>query len=125
MERALIKLARQLSAYDEASLMALWEKYAEQVRQFEPTKRWEEAVLVLNLIQSVRFKNQLFNYHWGQTNADAAAPVTPPRSATQTDLNPFSAVGSEPDDHENKKKGKLLSFTPKTEDHSIDDLDED
>jgi len=61
LENALAKLARQLVAFDEASLMDLWEKYAEAVRQFEPTRRWEEAVLVFGLIQSVRMKNQLFN----------------------------------------------------------------
>ena len=63
LENALIKLARQLVAFDEASLMDLWERYAEQVRQFEPTRRWEEAALIFGLIQAVRMKNQLFNYN--------------------------------------------------------------
>lgn len=63
LENALVKLARQLVAFDEASLMDLWEKYAEEVRLFEPTRRWEEAVLIFGLIQSVRMKNQLFNYN--------------------------------------------------------------
>ena len=63
LENALIKLARQLVAFDEASLMDLWEKHAEAVRQFEPTRRWEEAALVFGLIQAVRMKNQLFNYN--------------------------------------------------------------
>ncbi|WP_051261679.1 hypothetical protein [Desulfovibrio inopinatus] len=126
MERALLKLARQLGAYDEASLMALWEKYAELVRQFEPTKRWEEAVIVLNLIQAVRFKNQLFNYHWSQTNADAVPHPTPPRSAAGGHGNPFSSVGSlESDDHESKKKGKLLSFTPKSESTPDDEFEDE
>ena len=44
MEQLLIKLARQLESLDEASLMALWEKYANIVSQFEPTKRWEDLV---------------------------------------------------------------------------------
>ena len=66
MEKILLKLARQLNAYDEASLMSLWEKYAQQVQRFEPTKRWEEASLVLGMIQALRWKNQLFNYHWSQ-----------------------------------------------------------
>lgn len=34
IENALAKLARQLVAFDEASLMDLWEKQAEAVRQF-------------------------------------------------------------------------------------------
>jgi hypothetical protein len=63
LENALQKLARQLVAFDEASLMDLWEKYAEAVRQFEPTRRWEESVLIFGLIQAVRMKNQLFNHN--------------------------------------------------------------
>lgn len=63
MEHMLQKMARQLNAFDEASLMALWDKYATIVERFEPTKRWEEAALVFSLIQAVRLKNQLFNQH--------------------------------------------------------------
>ena len=63
MERMLQKMANQLNAYDEASLMSLWDKYAAAVERFEPTKRWEEAALVFSFIQSVRLKNQLFNQH--------------------------------------------------------------
>ncbi len=48
MERMLQKLAQQLNAYDEASLMSLWDRYAAVVDRFEPTKRWEEAALVLS-----------------------------------------------------------------------------
>lgn len=63
MERMLQKIACQLNAYDEASLIALWDKYATIVERFEPTRRWEEAAIVFSLIQSVRLKNQLFNQH--------------------------------------------------------------
>ncbi len=66
MQQLLHKLARQLDALDEASLMALWDDYAEKVHRFEPTKRWEEAALVFSFIQAKRWKNQLFNYHWSQ-----------------------------------------------------------
>jgi hypothetical protein len=68
MEHVLLKLAKQLNAFDEASLMSLWEKYAETVQRFEPTKRWEEAALVFGFIQSLRWKNQLFNYNWAQNS---------------------------------------------------------
>ncbi len=64
MEKVLLKLARQLNAFDEASMMALWDRYAEQVKNFEPTKRWEEAAIVFGMIQALRMKNQLFNYNW-------------------------------------------------------------
>ncbi len=73
MEKALIKMARQLCAYDEASLMAMWDKYAAIVKDFEPSRKWEEAALVLGLIQALRWKNQLFNYRW----AEASAPEPP------------------------------------------------
>ncbi|TIH20162.1 hypothetical protein D0S45_02130 [Marinifilum sp. JC120] len=67
MEKALLKLAKQLNAYDEASLTELWNKYEAEVSNFEPTRKWEEAAVVFGMIQAVRLKNQLFNYHWAQT----------------------------------------------------------
>lgn len=82
MERMLQKMARQLNAYDEASLIALWDKYATAVERFEPTRRWEEAAIVFSLIQAVRLKNQLFNQHLAaglEVSRD-----TPPRGLDQT-----------------------------------------
>lgn len=67
MEKALLKLAKQLNAYDKASLTELWNKYEAEVAGFEPTRKWEEAAVVFGMIQAVRLKNQLFNYHWAQT----------------------------------------------------------
>ena len=61
MEQMLLKMARQLDALDEASLMGLWEKYMQIVSRFEPSQRWQEAVLVLSLIQAKHWKNQLSN----------------------------------------------------------------
>ena len=87
MERMLQKLAQQLNAYDEASLMSLWDRYAAVVDRFEPTKRWEEASLVLCLIQAVRWKNQLFNHHWGpargRTRGGSAAHGLQPRAGAR------------------------------------------
>lgn len=74
LENALVKLARQIVAFDEASLMDLWEKYAEVVRRFEPTRRWEEAALVFGIIQSVRLKNQLFNYNLAASRSGVPGP---------------------------------------------------
>ncbi|PKN08464.1 MAG: hypothetical protein CVU73_08470 [Deltaproteobacteria bacterium HGW-Deltaproteobacteria-8] len=74
LENALVKLARQVVAFDEASLMDLWEKYAEVVRRFEPTRRWEEAALIFGLIQSVRMKNQLFNYNLSASRSGVPGP---------------------------------------------------
>lgn len=66
MEKMLLKLARQLESLDEASLMALWSKYATITSHFEPSKRWEDACLIFSLIQAKHWKNQLFNYCWSQ-----------------------------------------------------------
>ncbi|MBU1228697.1 MAG: hypothetical protein KKA55_11865 [Proteobacteria bacterium] len=74
LENALTKLARQIVAFDEASLMDLWEKYAEAVRRFEPTRRWEESALIFGVIQSVRMKNQLFNYNLAASRSGAPGP---------------------------------------------------
>ncbi len=66
MEKMLHKLARQLDSLDEASLMALWGKYATITSRFEPTAQWEEAALIFSLIQAKRWKNQLFNHIWSK-----------------------------------------------------------
>lgn len=72
MEKLLARLAQQLDAIDEASLMSLWSKYATTASRFEPTKRWEEAALIFSLIQAKRWKNQLFNYYWSQLSRPGA-----------------------------------------------------
>lgn len=122
LEKALVKLARQLNAYDEASLMSLWEEYAEKVRQFEPTKRWEEAAIVFNLIQSIRLKNQLFNYNWAQSRQpdeepmgiDLAALTAPERKPAPVE-QPVEPTAEELAQEKKKqdRKGKLLTFNPK------------
>ena len=67
MERMLQKIAKQLCGFDEASLMELWERYAKKVARFEPSREWEEAAIILTLIQGMRWKNQLFNHHWSES----------------------------------------------------------
>ena len=108
MEQVLLKLARQLRAYDEASLMSLWDKYADAVSRFEPSQRWEEAVLVLAMIQGMRFKNQLFNHHWakGRQPGQADAPLP--------DLAPtVTPAPTGPPTTEHAHRGKVLAFRPK------------
>lgn len=125
MERMLQKMARQLNAYDEASLIALWDKYATIVERFEPTRRWEEAAIVFSLIQAVRLKNQLFNQHLaaGLEIAQSDAPLPGmdkprewfERNARKTE----NASGLKPgagkseagiNDGKVKKRCKVLSF---------------
>jgi hypothetical protein len=117
LENALAKLARQLVAFDEASLMDLWERYAESVRQFEPTRRWEEAALVFGLIQAVRMKNQLFNYNLAasrQPGADVPglgmlalpAPQPAPRGQQRESSRNGSAKAPAPEGKGSVRQGK-------------------
>ncbi len=113
MDKVLLKIARQLNAFDEASLMSLWEKYASIVQNFEPTRRWEEACLVFGFIQSVRWKNQLFNYHWaeGSRPRDLLAPVT----TAVDEADPFHTlvhgrVKEAPEPEKPRAKAKVLKF---------------
>lgn len=110
VERLLHKLAKQLLAFDEASLANLWEKYAEIVTRFEPTRQWEEAVIVLCMIQGVRNKNQLFNLHWseGKTPAPSLGRAHPRIEMVPQSQSKASA-GAKP-------KGKVLAFKPGKED---------
>lgn len=124
MEKVLVKLARQLNNYDEASLTSMWERYAEQVKRFEPSKRWEEAVLILSMIQAVRFKNQLFNLNWAEGRTPGE---TPPKSLIEAVPNPGhggaaahgagAPVSGQPGAAASpaKPKGKVLSFKSKDE----------
>ncbi|MGE4552323.1 MAG: hypothetical protein AB7D57_04390 [Desulfovibrionaceae bacterium] len=118
IESAVLKLARQINAYDEASLMSLWERLADRVRRFEPTRAWEEAAIALSLVQGMRFKNQLFNYHWAQSRkagehpasfdlASLTAPEPPRADAPAPDEGPAAPARPEP------KRGKLLKLGPR------------
>lgn len=129
MEKVLLKLARQLNAYDEASLMSLWDKYAQQVQQFEPTKRWEEAVLVLGMIQALRWKNQLFNYHWAQAarpgdgdkpRFGAGGPGEPlDFSRERSGSGKGGAAGERASGEPVKQGAKVLRFRPREPDDTV------
>ena len=82
MEKMLLKMARQLNAMDEASLMALWNKYLTRVQNFDASREWDEAFIVLSLIQAVRGKNQLFNTKWEEREA---LRLTPPVETVDDD----------------------------------------
>lgn len=74
MEKMLLKMARQLNAMDEASLMGLWNKYLQRVQDFDASREWEESAIVLSLLQAVRGKNQLFNTKWAERQAESSRP---------------------------------------------------
>ena len=107
MEKLLVRLARQLDAIDEASLMSLWSKYATTVSRFEPTKAWEEAALVFSMLQAKRWKNQLFNYHWAHQSRppeehDGLFPDLPAFHLEQAEETPPAT------------RCRVLEFTPST-----------
>ena len=111
MEQLLRKLAHQLDAIDEASLLSLWDKYAAIVRRFEPTRQWEEAALVFCLIQGKRWKNQLFNQCWAQQ----ARPRQDAPGGGAPGLAPFDLEGPAAESAEvdiPQKRCKVLSFRP-------------
>ena len=121
MENALRKLAKQLDVYDEASLTAMWDRLAEQVEKFEPTKEWETAALMLGMIQALRWKNQLFNYNWseslransiqkkkGQENPWPEFSLDDPSPSSDSE-NSAAGSASKPAGF-GKKGGKVLSF---------------
>ncbi|MBT8763503.1 hypothetical protein KFV02_06105 [Desulfohalobiaceae bacterium Ax17] len=100
MDKMLRNLAEKLNQLDEASLMSLWEKYYERVKIFSPSKRWEEDVLILSMIQSVRWKNQLFNHLWAK----------PDNSQTSEKKNDSPPSIGPVRGNKVKKAGKVLSF---------------
>jgi hypothetical protein len=116
LDTALHKLARQLMAYDEASLMAMWERYAAVVERFEPTRRWEEAVIVLGMIQAMRWKNQLFNHHWKEMNQPCDEPVRPSLVNVPSPAAEPSGPGGDAGDD---KRAKVLRFRPREGDEPV------
>lgn len=94
MDRALLKLAQQLNQYDESSLMELWQEYAGKVANFEPSARWEEYALAFCMIQSVHWKNQLFN-------AELAASAR--RGKNPLDKNLKAELAAFPKEHMEKR----------------------
>ncbi len=113
MEQLLIKLARQLDALDEASFSALWEKYAAQVQNFEPTERWQEAVLIFSFIQAKQWKNRLFNTLWAERVRPFPSNAGQTGQGMQTELNSYveDALRSTREaERPRQKKAKVLPF---------------
>lgn len=110
MEHLLLKMAHQLDGLDEASLMALWDKYAALVSRFEPTKRWEEAALVFCLIQAKHWKNQLFNQSWSAQ----VRPVSQEESS-----HPVFTLEQKPKEPERTgQRATVLAFRPRRKEDS-------
>ena len=116
MERLLLKIARQLNGLDEASLMALWPQYLRRVQEFDGSREWEEAAIVLSLLQAVRGKNQLFNVRLAEKEA---MPTTPTQA--KEDLRPWRRMDARSDRERQrdetppapKKPASILQFHSK------------
>ena len=116
MERMLQKIAKQLCGFDEASLMELWERYARKVARFEPSREWEEAAIILTLLQGMRWKNQLFNHHWSESLKANPQPL-PEDQLPVFSLQPkpgealeAGAGASASSGVDRQERGKVLSF---------------
>lgn len=117
MERQLKRLAQQLDSLDEASLMDLWSKYATIASNFEPTKQWEDSVLVFALIQAKHWKNLLFNYNWmqqtkfaGNMSPNLASQMLVPDFALQKGKSGFMLDVEEEKSPLPKKECRVLQF---------------
>lgn len=113
MEKMLLKMARQLNAMDEASLMALWNRYMERVQDFDASQEWEEAAIVLSLLQAVRGKNMLFNVQWAERERARNTPDAPRRE----DMRPWRRRPVESDREKERRqtvlpKAKVHRFRP-------------
>ncbi|MCX8118619.1 MAG: hypothetical protein N3G78_11875 [Desulfobacterota bacterium] len=78
MEKALERLAEQILAFDEASLVGLREKYRSRIDHFDGTREWEKAVIIYSIINAVSLKNNLFNENVLKRKKETEKP-TPPR----------------------------------------------
>jgi hypothetical protein len=107
MEKLLLRLARQLDAMDEASLMSLWSKYATIVERFEPSRQWEKAALIFSMIQGKRWKNQLFNYYW--------ALQSRPSDLTELTRLPSPGFVLEKEPETDTSRCHILPFRPKND----------
>jgi hypothetical protein len=61
VEETLSQIAKNLLALDEETLISLIPKYRKRMDHFEPTKEWEEAVIIYFIINGYRIKNAQFN----------------------------------------------------------------
>jgi hypothetical protein len=109
MEKLLLKIARQLNGLDEASLMALWPKYLSRVQEFDGSREWEEAAIVLSMLQAVRGKNQLFNVRLAEKEV---APATP--SPRAEDLRPWRRMDSRTDQERQQDEKATVPHKPAT-----------
>ena len=118
MEKMLLKMARQLNAMDEASLMGFWEKYTQKVKSFDASRDWEEAALVLSLIEALHLKNQLFNTQWKLHHPEPPHLSHGPSDIFSAEENRWGGPSSIKESKKQKKTGAralIHAFHPRTE----------
>ena len=115
MEHLLQKLASQLDAMDEASLMSLWDKYAAIVSRFEPSRRWEEAVLIFGLIQAKHWKNQLLNHQLVASSKPSAVRPSeqPPHIQLAQELLEAQAAPRKTESPKAPRRATVIPFVPR------------
>ncbi len=126
MEKVLEKMAKQLNGLDEASLMSLWDKYAQTAREFEPTRRWEEGALIFCFIQALRWKNMLFNHHWSnwtrleRQKSPGGPEIEDPMFKGLHEAEGPKAEGAVAENAPGEiKRSKVLRFRPREDDKSV------
>lgn len=117
MERLLLKVAEKINSCDEASLTDLWEKYHARTAEFEATARWEQDVLVLTILQGVRWKNRLFNHGLADRMSVSNIDSNVPKKDRETlhhcpDSGPTPVFSQE-------NRGKILHFRPRQGDEPV------
>lgn len=70
MEKVLQKIARQINALDEGELKQYWNKYLNRIQNFDASPEWEEACIILSLIQAVSGKNLMFRARLAELDAE-------------------------------------------------------
>jgi hypothetical protein len=83
------------------------------VAAFEPTREWERAVLVLTMLQGVRWKNRLFNAGLEGLAEASGEPVAGPASGASCPDSGSGPVFSQ------ENRGKVLCFRPRQGDESV------
>ena len=83
MEKTLQQLAERILTFDEASLRSLYGKYKAIFERFEPTREWEQSVVILFIINAVTTKNHLFNENILNRQKDGRKEPKPPEGESK------------------------------------------
>lgn len=80
MEKVLQKIAHQINELDEGELKQYWNKYLKRMQDFDASPEWEEACIILSLIQAVSGKNLMFRSRLAELDAEISDESTHKKS---------------------------------------------